>query len=290
MGSLARDTTEADGYCVCKLVDGVETFFEHKGLSYGRGRTWTLTPKQRKGVDLELPLDLVTMMMGKKKPYRAKRRKRLSGREEYLHLNTPEFLDRLQVLLKAWPLPDPLPEDAIVGRCEIEPDGFGFDHHSRQAVHPYEADRSIVILVLSNTYDEVGEAKRHPNLDGGYRRTVSEIPDSLDDKTYMCPDDKHEWSGRVTRKPGEETSCRHCPAQGAWADDGSMILPEPDEVTVGSRWQHKNDSGPYIVIALANTAHRHPDHPVHVVYKSGENWWSRPLSQWHEKFHKWSGG
>lgn len=112
-------------------------------------------------------------------------------------------------------------------------------------------------------------------------------PRNLDDTTYMCPDDKHEWSGRVTRKPGEETSCRHCPARGVWDDDGAMIRPEPDEVTVGSQWRHENGLGPYIVIAIANTSHVHVDHPTHVVYKSGDNWWSRPLSQWHRKFKKW---
>lgn len=60
------------------------------------------------------------------------------------------------------------------------------------------------------------------------------------------------------------------------------IPSEKPEVTVGSRWLHRNGI-PYEVVMFTNEHTEYPDkYPVTVVYR-GDNGktWSRPLSDWH---------
>ncbi len=152
-----KDTNEEHGYAVSKLVDGKEVFFEHKGISYGRGRAWTITPDQRRAWSLASPVE--TRIGGKaKREYR--RKKRVSGTEEFELLNTSAFLAKLQTILVARDLSG-LPTDAIVARCQVEPDGL--DRRHETSIFPYE-DRNLMVLVLSNTYDVVKEGLRHPDL------------------------------------------------------------------------------------------------------------------------------
>lgn len=61
-------------------------------------------------------------------------------------------------------------------------------------------------------------------------------------------------------------------------------MPAPKQI-----WQHINGAY-YFVIAIANTEHRHDDHPPQVIYRSmrqdnGEpsHWWTRNLADWHAK-------
>lgn len=55
------------------------------------------------------------------------------------------------------------------------------------------------------------------------------------------------------------------------------------EVHLGSRWTHKNHHMRYTVILFTNQYSRIEKHPVTVVYIGDNgNYWSRPLSTWHE--------
>lgn len=158
MASLPRDTTEADGYAICTLQDGKETFFEKNDISYGRGRVWRVTPEQRLEMQLFLPLE-------ERNPHEktgsspALQKKAKDRRDrEFMAFKKPEFLALLQRLLKANP-PCDLPEDAIVAHAQVERDSF-FDRRPERP--PSELD--LEVLVLSITYDEITETTRHPDL------------------------------------------------------------------------------------------------------------------------------
>ena len=150
--TLGTDTSEEHSYAVCRCIDGKEVFFEHKGISYGRGRSWTITPEQRTAWGLESPVETYRGKSKTTKRRIYRRKKRIVGMGEFELLNTPEFLTRLQELLKARDLKD-LPEDAIVSRCQVAPDGFNLHRHEA-SVFPYET-RDLNVLVLSSTYDVV---------------------------------------------------------------------------------------------------------------------------------------
>ncbi len=56
-------------------------------------------------------------------------------------------------------------------------------------------------------------------------------------------------------------------------------------VTPKSLWQHTNGHM-YVVLHITNTAHRHPNYPITVVYQNTDNTtvWSRPLADWKRSF------
>lgn len=57
--------------------------------------------------------------------------------------------------------PCELPEDATVARAEMAVDTKSF--FDRKPDRPY-SQRDLSVLVISNTYDEIGEGQRHPDL------------------------------------------------------------------------------------------------------------------------------
>jgi hypothetical protein len=56
-------------------------------------------------------------------------------------------------------------------------------------------------------------------------------------------------------------------------------------VTANSLWQHTNGNR-YVVLYITNTAYRHPNYPITVVYQNTDNGtvWSRPLADWERSF------
>lgn len=62
-----------------------------------------------------------------------------------------------------------------------------------------------------------------------------------------------------------------------------MVVSRPEAPVVGSWWANAKGI-PYQVKAIANVAHTNPDYPPMVVYQGPwGHWWTKPLSQWHEK-------
>ena len=176
MTSTNEDTSREHEYRMSRLVVnevdgkkvGKEVFFSRRGISYGRGRIWYVSPKLRVDLMLSIPVKEPSLRE------RTKRRSigKLSTAEteatyiEWEAFNSPEFLIRLDVRLKSqFEGRIALPDDAFVARCTIEADTDAF--FAKEPERPY-SERNLWVLVLSNSYRELGEGNCHPDIERDY--------------------------------------------------------------------------------------------------------------------------
>lgn len=176
MASTNEDTSREHEYRMSKLVVnevdgkkvGQETFFSRRGISYGRGRVWYVGPKLRADLQLSLPV--------KEPSLRERTRRRSLGKlssaeaaasfAEWEAFNAPEFLVRLDVRLKSrFEGKIALPDDAFVARCTMEADTEAF--FAKEVERSY-SERNLWVLVLSNSYRELGEGNAHPDIERDY--------------------------------------------------------------------------------------------------------------------------
>jgi len=185
MPSTPEDTSEAHGYAIAKLEDGKEIFFEKNGISYGRGKVWNISPEDRVWMELELPVGDRALhdrdMSARYPSTKAKERKvRELHSDEFFALHSPEWLARLQSLL-AEVGPAEMPDDATVARSHIHTDVEAF--FNREPEKPF-SERYLCVLVLSNTYDEIGEAQRHPDLE--WEVSAAKLTERLLDRKFKA--------------------------------------------------------------------------------------------------------
>ncbi len=176
MTSTNEDTSREHDYRMSRLVVeevegnkvGTEVFFSRRGISYGRGRIWYVSPKLRVDLLLNIPV--------KEPSLRERTRRRALGKlstaeaeasfSEWEAFNDPEFLVRLDVRLKSqFEGKIALPDDAFVARCTMEADTEAF--FAKEVERAY-SERNLWVLVLSNSYRELGEGNAHPDIERDY--------------------------------------------------------------------------------------------------------------------------
>lgn len=176
MTSTNEDTSREHEYRMSRLVVetvggkkvGTEVFFSRRGISYGRGRVWYVSPELRVDLCLNLPAQVPSLRGRTKRMARGKLAEAQieASYIEWEAFNSPEFLTQLDVRLKSrFEGKIALPDDAFVARCAIEADTEAF--FAKEPEGPY-SERRLWVLVLSNSYRELGEGNAHPDIERDY--------------------------------------------------------------------------------------------------------------------------
>lgn len=161
MPYVNEDTSEEHGYALSKLEDGKEVFFSRHGISFGRGKSWELSPARRLELQLNLPDGVRTTPRDRYPSTPGKKRKEHDrNSREFDAFNSSEFLGLLRRLLEA-NAPCELPDDALVIRAQMRADIESY--FQRKPERPY-IQRDLEVLVISNSWDEVSEGQRFPSL------------------------------------------------------------------------------------------------------------------------------